>query len=114
MSFVDGELDAMGRFAAEGLALQTAPGCCAPAGEPRRAVLGVRPEHLCLEAGPLLGEVSLVEPMGSHQIVWLRCAGHTLAALDHDARAFVPGQRVGFGIDAARVSLFDPESGVRL
>jgi multiple sugar transport system ATP-binding protein len=64
--------------------------------------------------GPFMGEVSLVEPMGNHQVVWLRCAGHALAALDHDARSFVPGQRVSFGIDAARVSLFDPDSGVRL
>jgi multiple sugar transport system ATP-binding protein len=114
MSFVEGALDASGRFVAEGLALLPAPGCCAARQHARRALLGVRPEHICLEQGPLAGEVSLVEPMGNHQVVWLRCAGHTLAALDHDARSFAPGQRVHVGIDAARVSLFDPDSGVRL
>jgi multiple sugar transport system ATP-binding protein len=114
MSFVEGGLDASGRFAADGLSLLPAPGCCGAAQHARPAVLGVRPEHVCLEQGPLEGEVSLVEPMGNHQVVWLRCAGHVLGALDHDGRSFAPGQRVSFGIDAARVSLFDPGSGVRL
>jgi multiple sugar transport system ATP-binding protein len=114
MGFIEGELDAWGRFVAGGLSLLPAPGCCASSQHTRRAVLGVRPEHVVLEEGPLTGEVSLVEPMGNHQVVWLRCAGHVLAALDHDDRSFMPGQRVGVGIDAAKVSLFDPDSGARL
>jgi multiple sugar transport system ATP-binding protein len=114
MGFIEGELDTRGRFVADGLSLQPAPGCCAPGQHARRAVLGVRPEHVVLEEGPLTGEVSLVEPMGNHQVVWLRCGRHLLAALDHDARAFAPGQRVSFEIDAAKVSLFDPEGGARL
>ncbi|MGB9110802.1 MAG: TOBE domain-containing protein, partial [Telluria sp.] len=72
-------------------------------------------EHVALRAdGPLRGTVSLVEPMGNHQVVWLRCGGHLLASLVHDDSPYAPGQAVRFGIDAGRVSLFDPASGNRL
>ena len=121
MAFVEGMLDAQGGFAAEGLALQPAPACMAGAPGARAAVLGVRAEHVRLAevdaAGVQHGTVALVEPMGSHQVVWIRCGAATLAALVHDPRAadgLVPGRRIGFDVDAARVSLFDPGSGVRL
>ena len=115
MAFVDGTLDAQGRFGADGIVVDPAPGTTAtpPAGRP--AVLGVRPEHVRIGDGaPLRGEVSLVEPMGNHQVVWLRCGRHSVAALVHDARVFAPGQGVAFAIDPARVSLFDAASGNRL
>ncbi|QJE02172.1 ABC transporter ATP-binding protein [Massilia forsythiae] len=121
MAFVDGALDAAGVFRAgplvlDGLAQAEEAGAALP---PRPVVLGVRPEHVTLAegapgAGMLAGEVTLVEPMGNHQVVWLRCGGHVLSALVHDARRFAPGQGVAFRIDAARVSLFDPDTGVRL
>jgi multiple sugar transport system ATP-binding protein len=112
MAFVDGTLDAQGRFHAPGLSL--VPACDArPAAQ--AAVLGVRPEYVELRAdGELTGEVTLVEPMGNHQVVWLRCGQATLAALVHDGRRYAPGERVGCAIDAARVSLFDPATGNRL
>jgi multiple sugar transport system ATP-binding protein len=113
MNFVDGMLDAAGRFQGRAIGLALPAG--AEARAPRPAVLGVRPEHVALRAdGPLRGTVALVEPMGNHQVVWLRCGADTLGALVHDARVFVPGDEVGFAIDAARVSLFDPADGERL
>jgi len=115
MAFVDGQLDGEGRFAAGELALMPGPGCCAPDARGRAAVLGVRPEHVAIRAdGPMSGTVSLVEPMGNHQVVWIRCAAHTLASLVHDDAVHAPGQAVRFGVDANRVSLFDPQSGNRL
>jgi multiple sugar transport system ATP-binding protein len=60
------------------------------------------------------GSVSLVEPMGNHQVVWLRCGPHLLASLVHDDRVYAPGQALQFAVDANRVSLFDPLSGNRL
>jgi multiple sugar transport system ATP-binding protein len=115
MSFVDGVLDGEGRFVAGALALLPGGGCTASEAVNRPAVLGVRPEHIAIrEGGALRGEVALVEPMGSHQVVWIACGQHRVSALDHDARTFAPGQQVAFDIDAARVSLFDPEDGVRL
>ena len=112
MAFVDGELGVDGRFRADGIDL--APACDAlPAAQP--AVLGVRPEHVDIRAdGGLAGEVTLVEPMGNHQVVWLRCGKALLASLVHDARHWAPGDKVAFAIDAARVSLFDPQTGNRL
>jgi multiple sugar transport system ATP-binding protein len=115
MNFVDGVLDGAGRFqgGAIGLALAATPAGAARAHG--AAVLGVRPEHVAIGAdGPLRGVVALVEPMGNHQVVWLRCGEHTLGALVHDARRFAPGDAVCFAIDAARVSLFDPGDGKRL
>jgi multiple sugar transport system ATP-binding protein len=116
MNFIDGVLDDAGRFGAGGLSLALAPGRRAGA-----AVLGVRPEQVTIVgdgetagAAAAEGEVSLVEPMGNHQVVWLRCGAHLLSALVHDGRSIVPGQRVGFAIDGARVSLFDPQDGQRL
>jgi len=112
MAFVDGALDAAGRFAADGFDLMPARDAC-PAAQP--AVLGVRPEHVEIRAdGALQGDVTLVEPMGNHQVVWLRCGRALLASLVHDARRFAPGERVAFAVDAARVSLFDAQSGNRL
>jgi multiple sugar transport system ATP-binding protein len=118
MAFVDGELDGAGRFTASELSLAPGAGCCAPHAASGPAVLGVRPEHVAIRAdGPLAGTVSLVEPMGNHQVVWLRCGAHTLASLVHGdsaADGFAPGQVVRFAVDAGRVSLFDPQSGNRL
>jgi multiple sugar transport system ATP-binding protein len=113
MAFVDGALDAAGRFGAAGIDLMPARDAGCPAAQP--AVLGVRPEHVEIRAdGALRGEVTLVEPMGNHQVVWLRCGKALLASIVHDARRFAPGERVAFDIDAARVSLFDAQTGNRL
>jgi multiple sugar transport system ATP-binding protein len=116
MNFIDGVLSAQGRFAAEAFAVDVGSGCIAAAGDAdRAAVLGIRPEHIRIEAGaPLSGSVSLVEPMGNHQIVWIACGKHLLSALVHDSRSFAVGEAVPFAIDTGRVSLFDQRSGMRL
>jgi multiple sugar transport system ATP-binding protein len=115
MAFVDGALDDAGRFTAGELAIAPGAGCCAQGLAAQPATLGVRPEHVAIRAaGPMAGTVSLVEPMGNHQVVWIRCGAHTLASLVHDESVYAPGQAVRFGVDAARVSLFDPQSGNRL
>ncbi|MFK3737516.1 ABC transporter ATP-binding protein [Massilia sp. TN1-12] len=118
MTFVDGHLAADGTFAADGIALRPDPGCMTGALGARPAVLGVRAEHVDVvepgTAGSLRGEVALVEPMGSHQVVWVKVGGASLPALVHAPRCWAPGEAVGVLIDPARVSLFDPGTGVRL
>ena len=117
MAFIDGELDGEGRFRGGAIDVAPAAGAARPGRGPGAGpvVLGVRPEHVEIRAdGALQAEVTLVEPMGNHQVVWLRSGAHTLGALVHDTRTFAPGERVGFAIDAARVSLFDPQDGRRL
>ncbi|MDK6076995.1 ABC transporter ATP-binding protein [Massilia varians] len=116
MNFVDGrldgELDVQRRFSAGALTLSLAPDCVAPSGA---VTLAVRPEDIHLdENGSLQAAVTLVEPMGNHQVVWLDCGGHQLSSIVHDPRPLASGQAVRFAIDAARVSLFDPASGKRL
>jgi len=109
MNFIHGELDALGRFNAGALSVGMS------AAGPRKAVLGVRPEHIALmDDGPLLGKVSLAEPMGSHQVVWLDCGGHQLSCIVQEARSFAVGDQVAFAIDARRACLFDPDSGKAL
>ena len=115
MAFVDGRLDADGVFRAGELALRPGAGRCAAGLGERAALLGVRPEHVTIRVdGELRGSVALVEPMGNHQVVWLRCGAHTLASLVHDDAVHAPGQALRFSIDARRVSLFEPQSGNRL
>ena len=116
MNFVDGTLDGtldvQRRFTAGALGLTLAPDCLAP---PGAVTLAVRPEdiHLAPE-GPLQATVTLVEPMGNHQVVWLDCGGHALSSIVHDPRPLASGHAVRFAIDLARISLFDPASGRRL
>ena len=137
MGFVDGRLDDAGRFVADGLALTPGAGCCGPDARARPAVLGVRPEHVRIlgaagvgaagvgesgaPVGAQVGEITLVEPMGNHHLVWLRCGPHALCALVHEEPGagaggvdLAPGARVAFAIDPARVSLFDADDGARL
>jgi multiple sugar transport system ATP-binding protein len=78
-------------------------------------VLGVRPEHIAIMPGaPLAGTVTLVEPMGNHQVVWIDAGGQQLSAIVHDNRALAVGEAVRFTIDAGRASLFDPDTEQRL
>ena len=110
MNFIDGSLDASGRFSAGAVTLQLARPVAAGA-----VTLAARPEHLRIDdQGPLQASVTLVEPMGNHQVVWLDCAGQALSAIVHDARSLAAGQSVRFAIDAQRVSLFDGATGNRL
>ena len=109
MNFIRGALDDSGRFSAGPLSVDM------PAVGAREAVLGVRPEHIAIAPGaPLAGTVTLVEPMGNHQVVWIDAGGQLLSAMVHDNRAFAPGDAVTFAIDAARASLFDPQTEQRL
>jgi len=112
MNFIEGSLDGQRRFTAGALHLDLAPDSRAA---PSAVTLAVRPEDIHLAAdGPLQASVTLVEPMGNHQVVWLDCGGHALSCIVHDARALAGGETVRFAIDAARISLFAPSDGKRL
>ncbi|SFB76376.1 ABC transporter ATP-binding protein [Massilia yuzhufengensis] len=112
MNFIDGEVDAQQRFGAGPLVANLPPGHAAT---PGAVTLAVRPEDIHLApSGSLQATVTLVEPMGNHQVAWLDCGGHPLSCIVHDPRPLAAGQAVRFDIDMARVSLFDPASGKRL
>ena len=80
-------------------------------------VLGVRPEHLALHPpgeGRPEGEVTLVEAMGAHEVVWLDMQGHKLAAIAPATGLRQIGDRVGVQMDLGRAILFDPVSQERI
>ena len=81
------------------------------------ATLGIRPEHLQLHpAGGVHpeAEVTLVEAMGAHEVVWMDMAGHKLAAIAPAADVHRLGDRVGVQMALDRASLFDPVSQERI
>ncbi|WP_246099441.1 ABC transporter ATP-binding protein [Methylibium rhizosphaerae] len=113
MNFIEGRL-AGPSFEAGALSL--ALPAAAPGGE-RPAVLGIRPEHVALlppQAASLQAQVTLVEPMGSHLVVWLDLHGHRVAAEVAAVHDHAVGAVVGVSLDLSRASLFDPATQKRL
>ena len=81
----------------------------------QRLVLGVRPEHVRLQAdGRWRATVQLVEPMGNHQVVWMTLGEQGFAVLVHDGRRVVAGDVLAFDIDESRLGVFDATTELRL
>ncbi|MFL6677132.1 MAG: ABC transporter ATP-binding protein [Burkholderiaceae bacterium] len=81
------------------------------------AILGVRPEHLALHpAGGIhpQAEVTLVEAMGAHEVVWMDMQGQRLAAIAPATGQHQIGDRLGVQMDLDRASVFDPVSQERI
>jgi multiple sugar transport system ATP-binding protein len=111
MNLVDGAIDAQGRLALGGVALDWRH----PAASGIAVTVGVRPEHLVPDAaGPIRGVVALVERLGAESHVHLDVAGlsRPLVAAIRDvppppgspwAVAPAPGALHVFGPDGARI-----------
>ncbi|WP_037149400.1 ABC transporter ATP-binding protein [Rhizobium freirei] len=94
------------------------------AGEPlqagRKAVLGVRPEHIKVNEEAASGAeihnatVDIEEPMGADNLLWLKHAGHTMSVRVNGARRFGPGSAVKLGFDMSLASLFDAQTELRI
>jgi multiple sugar transport system ATP-binding protein len=85
----------------------------------REVVVGVRPEQMILADGPgpdvpLTGEVSLIEPLGPNKFVWFDVAETTLSAFADAQWHGHVHDRVSFGLDMARASMFDAKTQARL
>ncbi|HEY1130425.1 MAG TPA: ABC transporter ATP-binding protein, partial [Roseateles sp.] len=66
------------------LALRLAAGRVKPG---QQVVLGVRPEHVRLQTdGRWRAIVEMVEPMGTHQVVWMKSGDQGFSAVVHDGR----------------------------
>jgi len=119
MNFLDGRLALSGgvpRFAANGfeLELHDYDFGSAPPTDGEALVIGVRPEQLRIGTpGPWSGVVTLTEPMGNHQVVWIDCAGASWSVLvGSDARLRI-GERVPLGLASGAVCLFRADDGTR-
>ena len=78
-------------------------------------VLGVRPEHVRLQSdGRWRATVQLVEPMGNHQVVWMKLGEHGFSALVHDGRRVAAGDELAFDIDESALGVFDAATEQRL
>jgi multiple sugar transport system ATP-binding protein len=124
MNFIEGRLERTGDrtwFTSAPLCLDvSAYPFMQPVQHGMPSVLGVRPEHIALLAtaqetpAAARAAISLVEPMGANQVVWLDVEGVSLA-VDADAQFEPPAdRRVAFEIDPRRVSFFDLQSQQRL
>ena len=93
------------------------PKSLADIGAVRKAVLGVRPTDLVAGAPrqlSLIGEVSLVEPIGYVTYLDVDIGHHHIIGVAEPDTAPSPGERVTLGLLPSRVHLFDPDSGKRL
>ncbi len=78
-------------------------------------VLGVRPEHLLPEQnGPLPGEISAVEYMGTTQILTIQTPYGQALSRVRSTHSFGEGQSVRLNFAAQRASLFDKSDGQTL
>jgi multiple sugar transport system ATP-binding protein len=78
-------------------------------------ILGMRPEHLSLEAsGGIPTEVVVVEPTGAETHVSCRHHGTDLSVVFRERHAFVPGSTIHLQPDLLHAHLFDSKSGERL
>ncbi len=84
-------------------------------------VLGVRAEDVRVgervDSGTAMSEranISLVEPMGNHRVIWLDYHGVQIASIDQTKTPVAIGDAAAFSFDGAHISLFDEEGGARL
>ena len=118
MNFLPGRLARNGngwRFSAGEVAI-------ALGGEPgaeseRDAILGIRPEELVVadpSAATITGEIDVVEPTGPDTMVTAKVGGGTVVARVPPRDAGRRGDQVHFRVDPSTVSLFDPETEMRI
>ncbi|MBP0617513.1 ABC transporter ATP-binding protein [Jiella mangrovi] len=97
----------------------------APAGaRPGRIRVGLRPEHVLIDAGApttsgalaLPATVTLVENLGGEAVVYLDCAGHSVTAAMplYDAPPPKMHSAVTLTVDPATILLFDAGTGARV
>lgn len=83
-------------------------------------VLGIRPEHFAAGASPgdeparMSFPVSVVEPLGSDTLVFLRTAGPEIVARVTPSSAPQAGETFTVAFDLAAVHLFAPDTGLNL
>lgn len=78
-------------------------------------ILGVRPESVHLNpVGKFAACVALIEPMGSHHVVWLEFAGAQWSAVVSGTLTVQSGDAVRFDMDLDKLTLLDRASEQRL
>jgi sn-glycerol 3-phosphate transport system ATP-binding protein len=111
MNLLKGEAKA-GRFEVAGAALSL------PAQPPRQGalVMGVRPEHLRVDAsGEWSGQVEMVEMLGAERLVYVRMGQSLITVrVDGEVVSIKAGQDLSFSTQATNVHWFDAATGKRV
>jgi multiple sugar transport system ATP-binding protein len=122
MNFVEGKIErgnGRARFVARGLTLSLPDAASARQGP---VVLGVRPHDIAIDHasdGAIRGVVSLIEPLGSEQLVYVSVPaagerGHDFVAAVGPESTPRVDESVGLRIAPNAIHLFDPHSGTTL
>ena len=89
-----------------------------PAGWSGPAHVGMRAENIEVSDSPipdsLSGEVTVVEPLGSHNLLTVQTAGVDLKVTTHPDAQYEPGHQVWMTTMHDKLIWLDPESGVRI
>jgi len=88
------------------------PGVAAASGQ--ALTLGVRPEHLRLDAQGIQGRVLVVESTGSETHLIVDAGGTRITCVLRERVSIRPGDNVCLGADSAQLHIFDADSGARL
>ena len=81
----------------------------------KRLVLGVRSEHVTVNAGENNGRVQIIEPLGDATLVFFEFGGASrLVAKVDPELSFASGDNLTFGFEPENCHLFDVDSGARL
>ncbi|WP_442579832.1 ABC transporter ATP-binding protein [Mesorhizobium sp. ASY16-5R] len=75
--------------------------------EGEKVSLGVRPEHLSLDATGLAAEILTVEPMGSETQVLMRLAGHDIVGVFRERIRQKPGETIRVSMATDHLHVFD-------
>ncbi|WP_119300300.1 ABC transporter ATP-binding protein [Dongia deserti] len=84
------------------------------ASEGRRAIYGVRPEHIHLAGDGIPAEVVVVEPTGAETQVIVKAGGDELTCVFRERITAKPGETIRIAPELKVVHLFDADDGRRL
>jgi multiple sugar transport system ATP-binding protein len=112
MNFLRGALDGAGGIRLGDAVLPVPSAYQAALGAQRDPVVlvGIRPEHIAVGAGPLVAEVVVSEPLGSSKLLTLRMHGQLLKVTVRADHPAVPGDVVHMDFPLAHVRLMDPNT----
>jgi multiple sugar transport system ATP-binding protein len=80
----------------------------------RRALFGIRPEHIELSGNGTPATISVIEPLGSETHLFAVIGGQKAVGVFNSRLSFNPGQSVAFQFPPALIHIFDETTGVKL
>ncbi|MHA1548472.1 MAG: ABC transporter ATP-binding protein [Alphaproteobacteria bacterium] len=122
MSFLDGAIQggANGAIVVEGQSISMAGyQAITETNGDRKAILGVRPEHVEIKSEPVAGStiaavVDIEEPMGADSLQWLRIGDQQISVRKPPERSYEMGSTAYLDFDMSKASIFDAASEGRL